>query len=376
MYRLDLKKCYYTMKPKLMEEKMKKGGVVYLLLILLFLLTSVAQAQKSKFIVTGYLDWTYSWQKGVPGTFDLFHFNPIFLFKIEDKLMAEAEVEYEHGGDEIVLEYAQLDYILHDYVTITGGKFLIPFGVFNNKLHPTWISKVPGRPLADDHVVPVDWSEAGVMASGGIPISGYSKINYALYLSNGLEGPDLPNEGEDIRELRKEGDDRDVLNNNKAVGGRLGIVPIKELEVGVSGYTGKYDDVPFPKRSLNLYGVDAEFHYKDYLELRGEFNQADQEITDTLALDTTGFLVKRGYYAQAALKLSPLAVSQLNPVEVVVRFSGQDFPGKAKDIQEVSPGVNYYVTNTGIIRLFYRFNLEKENKVKNNQIILQYALGF
>src|SRR5574341_235852 len=342
--------------------------------MLLFLLTSFAQAQKSKFIVTGYLDWTFSWQKGVPGTFDLFHFNPIFLFKIEDKLMAEAEVEYEHGtGEEGVLEYAQLDYFLHDYVTITGGKFLIPFGVFNNKLHPTWISKAPLKPLADYQVVPVDWSEAGVMASGGIPISGYSKLNYALYWSNGLEGA----EGDDIRELRKEGDDEDLINNNKAVGGRLGIVPIKELEVGFSGYTGKYDDVEFPKRSLNLYGVDAEFHYKDYLELRGEFNQADQEITDLSAPDSTGFLVKRGYYAQAALKLSPLAVSQLNPVEVVVRFSGQNFPGEADDKWEVSPGVNYYVTNTGIIRLFYRLNLEKDlYKVKNNQIIFQYAMGF
>jgi len=344
-----------------------------ILLFIAFLAYTPAFGQKSKFIVSGYLDWTYSWQKGKPGTFDLFHFNPIFLFQLEDKLLARAEIEYEHGGGEIALEYAQLDWFLHDYVTISGGKFLVPFGVFNQKLHPSWISKVPGRPLANDQVVPVGWSEAGVMASGGISISGYSKINYAVYLVNGLEGA----EGDPIRDLRKEGDDRDVLNNNKAVGGRLGIVPIKEIEIGASAYTGKYDDVPFPKRSLNLYGVDAEFHYKDFLELRGEFNQADQEITDTLAPDTTGFLVKRGYYAQAAIKLSPLAVSQLNPVEVVVRFSGQDFRGEAADKWEVSPGVNYYVTNTGIIRLFYRLNLEKEAyKVKNNQIILQYAMGF
>ncbi|EQB63272.1 MAG: phosphate-selective porin O and P [candidate division Zixibacteria bacterium RBG-1] len=353
---------------------MKKVSVfLVIFLTWVFVVYTPAFGQKSKFIVSGYMDWTYSWQKGKAGTFDLFHFNPIFLFQIEDKLLARAEVEYEHGGGEIVLEYAQLDWFLHDYVTISGGKFLVPFGVFNNKLHPSWISKVPGRPLANDQVVPVGWSEAGVMASGGISISGYSKINYALYLVNGLEGA----EGDNIRDLRKEGDDRDIINNNKAVGGRLGIVPIKEIEIGASAYSGKYDDVASPKLSLNLYGVDAEFCYKEFLELRGEFNQADQEITDLSAPDSVGFLVKRGYYAQAALKLSPLAVSLLNPVEVVVRFSGQNFPGKAADKREVSPGVNYYVTNTGIIRLFYRLNLEDEAyKVKNNQIILQYAMGF
>ena len=353
---------------------MKKASVfLVIFLTWVFVIYTPAFGQKSKFIVSGYMDWTYSWQKGKAGTFDLFHFNPIFLFQLEDKLLARAEIEYEHGGGEIALEYAQLDFFLNDYVTISGGKFLIPFGVFNQKLHPSWISKVPGRPLANDQVVPVGWSEAGVMASGGVSISGYSKINYALYLVNGLEGA----EGDNIRDLRKEGDDRDVLNNNKAVGGRLGIVPIKEIEIGASAYTGKYDDVEFPKRSLNLYGVDAEFHYKDYLELRGEFNQVDQEITDLSAPDSVGFLVKRGYYAQAALKLSPLAVTALNPVEVAIRFSGQNFPGEASDKWEVSPGVNYYVTNTGIIRLFYRFNLEKDAyKVKNNQIILQYAMGF
>lgn len=356
---------------------MRRAGLIFLLMTLLFLVASLAQAEKAKFIVTGYLDWTYIWSQEEDttsiGTFDLFHFNPIFLFQIEDKLMAEAEIEYEHGGDEIILEYAQLDYFLHDYVTITGGKFLIPFGVFNNKLHPSWISKVPGRPLADNHVVPVDWSEAGVMASGGIPISGYSKINYAVYMANGLGGE----EGADIRDLRKEKSDEDLVNNNKSVGGRLGIVPIKEIEIGASAYTDKYDEATSPKLSLNLFGVDAEFHHKDFFELRGEFNQADQEVTDTSATDSVGFKVKRGYYAQAALKLSPLEVDLLNSVELAVRFSGQDFGGEAADKWEVSPGVNYYVTNTGIIRLFYRFNLEKKAyKVKDNQIIFQFAMGF
>lgn len=357
---------------------MKRTSLFLILALLLQFVSSLALAQKASFVVTGYTDWTYiRTQSEDPapsiGTFDLFHFNPIFLFQMDDKLLAEAEIEYEHGGDEIILEYAQIDYFLNDYITITGGKFLIPFGVFNSKLHPTWISKVPGRPLANDHVVPVDWSEAGVMASGGIQLSGYSKINYAVYVVNGLEGP----EGEDIRDLRKEMDDQDAINNSKAVGARLGVVPNKETEIGVSAYTTKYDAVEPPRLKLNFFGVDAEFHPKEYFELRGEFNQADQAVTDLSSPDSLGYMVKRGYYLQAAVKLSPLEVDALNSVEVAVRFSGQNFGGEADDKWEVSPGVNYYVSNTGIIRLFYRFNLERElYKVDNNQAILQFAMGF
>lgn len=332
-----------------------------------------AQAQKAKFIVTGFMSWEFLTQQGAPNTFDLFHFSPIFLFQANDKLLTRAEVEFEHGRAEIGLEYAQLDYLLNDYVTISGGKFLVPFGAYNTRLHPDWIAKLPTMPLADDRVVPVDWGQAGVMASGAVGLSGYRKVNYAAYVVNGLEGE----EGGDIPDLRKEEDDQDLVNNNKAVGGRLGIVPVKGVEVGFSGYTGKYDAVPSPRLHLNLMGVDAEFHPKDFLEFRGEFNQADQEVTDPAAKDSLGYLVKRGYYAQGAVKLAPTGVDLLNPVELVVRFSGQDFPGDAEDVQELSPGINYYVTNTAIVRASYRFNWEKAGfKVRNNQFVFQFAMGF
>ena len=83
---------------------MKRVSLILLLMVFLFLLTSLSQAQKARWLVTGYMDWTYSWQKGKAGTFDMFHFNPIFLFQLDDKLLVSAEVEYEHGGGEIVLE--------------------------------------------------------------------------------------------------------------------------------------------------------------------------------------------------------------------------------------------------------------------------------
>ena len=330
---------------------------------------STANAQTNKFVFGGYLDWTYTvYEAGrKPSTFEAFHFNPIFLYQIEDNLMASAEVEWEHSGSEINLEFAQIDYIWNDYVTFTLGKFLVPFGVFNQRLHPTWISRVPGRPLSNSHVVPTGWAETGIMASGAVGIGeNGGRVNYAFYVANGLEG----SVGADMRKLRK-GDARDKNNSNKAVGGRIGVVPAAGIEFGISGYTDKYDDVADPVLNLNMIGADAEFHHEDYFELRGEYNQVDQELAPGQ------YAVKRGYYAQAALKLSVTDEDILMPVELAVRFSGQNFPGEMNDIYEVTPTVNYYFGTTSVLRLGFTMNGEKTGyKMVNNQFTALFSKGF
>ncbi len=330
---------------------------------------STANAQESKFTFGGYMDWTYTvYEAGrQPSSFDAFHFNPIFLFQIEDNLMASSEIEYEHGGDEIIVEYAQIDYLWNDYVTLTVGKFLAPFGAFNRRLHPTWISRVPGKPLSNDHVVPVDWSEIGIMASGAVGFGeNGGRVNYAFYVGNGLEGP----AGSDMRDLRHEADPREKNNDNKAVGGRLGVVPAAGVEFGISGYTDKYDDVANPILNLNIIGFDAEFHHEDYFELRGEYNQVKMDT----ALNQSE--TRSGFYAQAALKLSVTDEDILMPVELAVRFSAQNFPGEMEDIYEVTPTVNYYFGTTSVLRLGYRINGEKTGyKTANNQFTALFSKG-
>ncbi len=333
---------------------------------------STANAQEGKFALGGYLDWTFTaYEAGVkPSSFNAFHYNPIFLYQVEDNILASAELEFENGGDEIVVEYMQLDYIWNDYVTFTLGKFLVPFGAYNRRLHPTWIARVPGKPLSNIDVVPTGWAEVGLMASGAVGLGeNGARVNYSFYVSNGLEGA----AGDGIRELRKEGDPREMNNSSKAVGGRLGIVPTAGVEFGVSGYTGKYDAVATPVLNLNMVGVDGEYHYQDLFELRGELNQADQEITPGQ------YVIKRGYYAQAALKLSITDNDLLMPFELAVRVSGQNFTGVADDIHEVTPTINYYFGSTTVLRLGYSFNGASQGatayKKVDNQFVAMFAKG-
>ncbi len=82
----------------------------------------------------------------------------MFLFQFMDRVLFEVELEFELTGGvtETGLEYAQLDFLLNDNITLTGGKFLVPFGVFGERLHPTWINKFPtSPPLYGHHVTEV-----------------------------------------------------------------------------------------------------------------------------------------------------------------------------------------------------------------------------
>lgn len=352
------------------SESMKNSSIklAVIIVVMMLCLPAASFAGDGKFVLGGYMDIAYYGYEDTTkyNTFDMYHFNPIFLYQIQDNLLASAELEFEHGGDEIAVEYAQIDYLWNDYVTITAGKFLVPFGAFNRRLHPGWISKVPGRPYSNYHVVPTGWSETGVMVSGAVAIDeNGGRINYAAYVTNGMEG----NAGDDIRDLRN-ADSRDKNNNNKAFGGRLGIVPVAGAEIGVSTYSCKYDAVADPELDLKIIGFDAEYHYEDYFEIRGEYNKADQDIT----IDSTDSKV--GFYIQAALKLSVFDNDLLMPMEFALRYSVQDFDDGAKDLTEITPTLNYYLSSSTVFRIAYTINGEDGTEKDNNVLTLVLAKGF
>lgn len=352
--------------------KSKRMKCVVILVVLVLCLSITAIAGNSKFVLGGYLDVAYYGYQDTTksNTFDMYHFNPIFLYQMQDNILASVELEFEHGGDEIAVEYAQLDYLWNDYVTITAGKFLVPFGAWNRRLHPGWISKVPGRPWSNNKVVPTGWSETGVMFSGAVGFGeNGGRINYAAYLTNGLEGAS----GASIRDLRKS-DPRDK-NHELAKGGRLGIVPVAGAEIGVSFYSGKYDAGINPELDLKFFGFDAEFHHEDYFELRGEYNTVKQDAYDTLMVIQE--LDKKGYYIQASLKLSILDEDILMPLELAVRYSVQDFDGEANDFTELTPCLNYYLSSSSVFRIAYTIYGEKDaaSEKDNNVLSLVFAKG-
>jgi hypothetical protein len=293
--------------------------------------------------------------------FDNHHFNLIAVGYIVDDVFAAGEIEYEHAGEEIALEYGYIAYTGLRDIRIMAGKFIVPFGRFNKDLHPTPLNKIPARPHGFSQVMPQTYNDVGLWVSGATPLNEDMRAVADVFVVNGLMGED----GGSIRSMRD--NDRegqvDGIDNNKAIGGRLGVeMPFVGLDLGVSVYTGNYSDTSTNDLTLTLFGVDGSFQSSG-LVLRGEYVSADQDATG-------GALSKSGMYLQA----SYLVGTRFEPV---VRYSRRDMPGEADDRSRVALGASIYVTPAACVRLAYLLNSEPSGfETDDNDVVLQFNVLF
>ncbi len=118
--------------------------------------------------------------------------NPVLLLPLGNRWLVEARAGFEgdferqdpngpyKGVVSKDIDYLQADYIANRYVTVTAGRFLTPFGIYNERLYPIWIR--------DLHEVPLIFglnpeSSDGVMLRGGFAVSSKANLNYATYFS-------------------------------------------------------------------------------------------------------------------------------------------------------------------------------------------------
>jgi hypothetical protein len=150
--------------------------------------------------------------------------NPVVLVPLGDHWLIEARGEFEgdfarkngdgpYGGQvEKELDYLQVDYIANPYVTVTVGRFLTPFGIYNERLYPIWIRDLQSTPL----IFPIGTgSSNGVMFRGGFPLNSKVNVNYASYFSVSTTN--------------------ETLDSDRTAGGRAGLFfPGPRIEVGAS----------------------------------------------------------------------------------------------------------------------------------------------
>ncbi|MCH8317582.1 MAG: hypothetical protein IIA88_03660, partial [Bacteroidetes bacterium] len=316
-----------------------------------------------------------------PSTFDNHYFNVFVGSQIGEKIYAEIQFEYEHGGEEIQARYAQVDYKFSDALIIRAGKFLVPINSFNEFLYPEYINKAISRPFANRNIVPVSWAEVGVQLRGSFELENDLKPYYSVYVVNGLQGT----EGGDIRKMRN--NHRDKKDNNKSFGGKLGFI-MGGLEIGGGLYTGVYTE----KDSLRLTIGAFEGAYRtSNLTLRVEYLfagiQRNPDVLDTLnplnPLDTRSTINRNGLVIEAAYIIK-------DRFEPVVRYDFMNWnelipdpndPNKLinndlKDKSRIYLGVNYKISNTMNFKVAYEIITNKGTDVDDNVLSFQLALGF
>jgi hypothetical protein len=185
--------------------------------------TEKLETDKPVPILTGSIG-TFSFVTGGQNLIDS-QINPILLVPLGDKWLIESRAEFEgqfqrpltggpyQGPVTKHVDYAQIDYIASPYVTITAGRFLTPFGIFNERLYPVWIRFLQPDPL----ILPINTVDSdGVMLRGGFPVNAKANMNYAAYVSATSIGIAS-------------------VDSERHVGGRMGVFfPGPRLEVGGS----------------------------------------------------------------------------------------------------------------------------------------------
>ena len=323
-------------------------------------LATTAQPGNTKFLLTGYGSAGYEDRRGKNSTFTG-SFNPIFLWHLNERVFFESELELEFDGNAatVNLEYANLSYLLNNYVTIKAGKFLSPFGIYADRLHAAWINKLPDAPLPFGHTGIAPFSELGVQVSGGFKL-GPTKWHYALYASNGPRlnlGTDEPDEAGVLHF-----DNNTDLNNSKAVGGRIGFLPIPQLELGYSVQTGKVAadrNIRATLQALDLsYVQDADW-LNGTFDVRGEWVWSDVGRTTFDAGGELGFgpltfnNKRNGGYVQLAYRPSKVKQEVLKNFELVGRWAANKSWYKQRVVIPVSVVIGLVAAYWTVERVFF-----------------------
>jgi hypothetical protein len=304
------------------------AGVLAIALLLMTFSVSRLEAQsqaseevKPVPLLTGSTGFITTFDGGEPHLHPIV--TPLVLVPIARRLLFETRATFEtdmvqlpgrsgfHGTVQKEVEYAQLDFIANPYMTMTVGRFLTPFGIFNERLYPVWIRNLQSDPLILPIGIGPSNASMGAMIRGGFKAHPKFNINYTVYFSAlSTASP---------------------VNSDRFAGGRAGIfVSAARLEIGGSFQHGLQD-----ARS-NAFGFHALWQPPVLpLDIRSEYARS---------------IVGSGYWVESAYRLSqiPFLQNELRRTQVVARM--QQFFVAAIPSDSLLPvntkqfefGLNYY----------------------------------
>ena len=392
------------------------SGLMAVLICTAFVTGAHAQgfgSEESFVQIHGYTDLTYrDFEKdgdpmhpftdnggGTP-TFQNAQFALFFGANLSPNLKFISEIHWEQTFSEPELEQANMQWQLAKPLTMTLGRFWLPFGTLNK-----YRVYEPTNRLVTFPYTNTIWLFS--KTQNGIELGGeIDPFSYELAISNGFAGLD-----EDAGKFISGGSLDN--NHNKQVTGRAVVLPVKGMDIGASYTTMKWDDND--KANLNLWGVDAEYKVGP-LNLQAEYlgghvQNPDNAVatvdgtvrcnpaaTDPSCAEPNALRDNMGplspgnhnlasYYVQAAYLVLN---NQLNvsTAEVIVRYDAlrRDetknlLPGEAKnqgDRNRFTAGINVSPQPHFHLKAEYQWVSEPgdQQSLKNNGVIAQAVVDF
>ncbi len=311
------------------------------------------------------------------------NFKPIFLWKISDKLFVEAEPEFETGGGslDIGLEYANMVYIVNPYLTLHAGRFLPKFGAYRGRMGEGFINRFSTAPIGFGDGGIGAMNEVGVGAQGGFGV-GDSKINYELYIAN---GPQILTDPENTGQFEYEAYAGN--NNAKAVGGRIGILPLtnSSLEIAYSFQTKsktgeigtRYENVGVTMQAVDLNYWGHLLALKSDVRIIAEWKHQKVDNAVYYKADSTTYTFKNSpsaYYIAATIRPSHLHNNFFRNLELAGRYSEFTRPDEAPwggKTNQFAMSLDYWLKWNTVLKLTYQ-----TQKNTDNAFYAQLVFGF
>jgi hypothetical protein len=149
-------------------------------------------------------------------------------YRFNDRFLFNSELEFEHGGEEVGIEFAYVDYLVNDNLTLRGGMVLIPLGLVNEFHEPT-VFLGARRPETERRIIPSTWHENG----GGI-LGSVGMVNFRAYVTNGFKAESFTSAG--LRGGRQGG--VEAVADKLAFSGRIDATPVPGIVGGIGLYSG------------------------------------------------------------------------------------------------------------------------------------------
>lgn len=224
-------------------------------------------------------------------------------YNFTDRIILDAEVDFEHAAQEMELEFAHLDFLINNAFNIRVGAILMPVGYLNEYHEPPLFYSVE-RPYVQKYLIPTSWQEGGAGIVGEL-VPG---LRYRAYIVGGLAAAGFTAK-DGIRKGRQKV--AEAKAEDLAFVGRLEYVGLPGLQLGASFYTGgtAQDNPALGDAEVTLAEVDAKYRIGN-LELIGLYTQTDIDDTDKI-FAATGQAVgeeQTGWYTEAAFHI-PVSTS-------------------------------------------------------------------
>ncbi len=313
---------------------------IFLLLFLVLCVTATPSFAELE--VSGFVDFLGQGQQGENTTFGMGPFEIDFASEFSSKVSFEGAAVVE--GEEVGLGQTLVDFKMleEDRFGIQVGLLDMPFGI-DYQVFATPDRRLVTTPLVTELMMDGGWGDTGVNLHGVVAL-----LNYNLYVVNGM-GEDG---GVPVNQITDN-------NNAKTVGGRIGVLPMKDLELGFSYARGPYLDGA-ARQALSRIGGDVQFAY-ERLEIKGEFVKGEEEVLGARKNE------HEGLYLQLLGKAT-------EKVYGVARY-GYWKPKGGGRVTRVTIGLGYDLIENVSLRGEYQINDETPG-VDDNLFSVQAVLSF